>query len=140
MKTPGPDHPITLERNPRRVRVMAAGHVIADSTDVITLHEADYGPVQYFPRTDVERGFLSQSPTVGECPYKGPRTHYTALIDGELLEDIAWSYEKPNPAAEGLRDRFAFDANRVEVYEVDQADLDNRHHPQKDNPPPFANM
>lgn len=140
MKTPGPDHPITLERNGRRMRVLAAGHVVADSTDVVTLHEAEFGPVHYFPREDVERGFLSQSPTVSECAYKGPRTHYTMLIDGELLEDLVWSYEAPYPAVEDLRGRLAFDATRVEVYEVDQADLDRRRHPHTDNPPPFANI
>lgn len=140
MKTPGPDHPISIDRNQRRVRVLAAGHVIADSADVLTLHEADFGPIQYFPRVDVETGFLSESPTDSTCAYKGPRTHYTALIDGELLEDVAWSYMDPYPAAEALRDRIAFDANRVEVYEIDQADLDKRRHPQNDNPPPFANM
>ena len=62
------------------------------------------------------------------------------LIDGELLEDLVWSYEAPYPAVQDLRDRLAFDASRVEVYEVDQDALDKRRHPHTDNPPPFANM
>lgn len=129
MLTPGPDHPLTLTRNPRRMRVLAAGHVIADTTEAITLNEADFGPRQYFPRKDVETGFLSRTDKVTECPYKGPATHYTMLIDGELLENVAKSYEHPFPAAEALRDYLTFDESRVEVYEVTDEDLKNREHP-----------
>ena len=32
MKLPGPDHPITIEPNPKRVRVMLNGRVIAETT------------------------------------------------------------------------------------------------------------
>jgi uncharacterized protein (DUF427 family) len=139
MLTPGPDHPIDLCRNPRRVRVLAAGHVIADSTDVITLREADLPPVEYFPRNDVETGFLSEAPTTSEDPYKGRATHYTSLIDGELIENVAWSYEQAYPAVEGIRGRLAFDAKLVEVYEVDEDDLNRREHPHAGGQPPFAN-
>ena len=37
MKLPGPDHPITITPNPRRVRVSAGGVVIADTTHALTL-------------------------------------------------------------------------------------------------------
>ena len=50
MKLPGPDHPITIERNPRRVRVIFNGQVVADTTDALTLKEATLAPVQYIPR------------------------------------------------------------------------------------------
>jgi uncharacterized protein (DUF427 family) len=132
--TPGPDHPITTAANPRRVRVNAYGHVIADTTDAVTLHEAGYGAVQYIPREDIETGFLSQSPKVTQCPYKGAATHYSMLIDGELIENVAWSYEDPYPAVEAIRGRIAFYPDKVEVYEVSDADLKEHHHP--GSPPP----
>ncbi len=37
MKLPGPDHPITITPNPKRVRVLAGGAVIADTTRALTL-------------------------------------------------------------------------------------------------------
>ena len=37
MKLPGPDHPITITANPKRVRVSAGGVVIADTTHALTL-------------------------------------------------------------------------------------------------------
>ena len=117
MKTPGPDHPIAISPNPRRVRAFINGHVIADTADALTLEEVGYPPVQYFPRGDVETGFLSQSPKVTHCPYKGEATHYAMMIDGDLIEDAAWSYQAPYPAMEAIRGRIAFYPEKVEVYE-----------------------
>jgi uncharacterized protein (DUF427 family) len=42
IKLPGPDHPISIERNPARVVVSVAGRVIADSRNALTLREALY--------------------------------------------------------------------------------------------------
>ncbi|HTI67575.1 MAG TPA: DUF427 domain-containing protein [Caulobacteraceae bacterium] len=126
MTTPNPRHPITWTTNPKRVRVQAAGHVIADTADALTLNEAGYGPVQYLPRRDIETGFLSPSPKVTQCPYKGAATHYSILIDGALIENVAWSYEDPLLAVEAIRGRIAFYPDKVEVYEVDEEAL--KHH------------
>ena len=49
MKIPGPDHPITITPNPRRVRVIAGGKVIADTTSALALKEATYPVVNYIP-------------------------------------------------------------------------------------------
>lgn len=53
IKIPGADHPITIERNPKRVVVTLDGNLIADTTDALTLREAKYPPVQHIPRKDV---------------------------------------------------------------------------------------
>lgn len=126
MTTPGPDHPITTAANPKRVRVQASGHVIADTKDALTLRESSYGPVQYLPKADVEMGFLSQSAKVTQCPYKGAATHWSMMIDGALTENVAWSYEDPYPAVDAIRGRIAFYPDKVEVYEVDEEAL--KHH------------
>jgi uncharacterized protein (DUF427 family) len=119
MKLPGPDHPITIAANPRRVRAKAAGHVIADSVAAVTLQEAAYPPVQYFPRDDVETGLLSQTALVTQCPYKGSATHYAMMVEGRRIEKAAWSYEDPYPAMEAIRGRIAFYPGGAEVYEVE---------------------
>jgi uncharacterized protein (DUF427 family) len=54
LKLPGPDHPISIERNPARVVVSVAGRVVADSRNALTLREATYPPIQYFPPEDVD--------------------------------------------------------------------------------------
>ena len=53
-KVPGPDHPITIERNQARVVVVVAGRIIADTCDAVTLRDASYAAVQYVPRKDVD--------------------------------------------------------------------------------------
>lgn len=130
MKTPGPDHPITLTPNPRRVRARFQNHVIADTADALTLKEADYPAVQYFPRGDVDTGFLSQSAKTSTCPYKGDATYYSMLMNGDLAENVAWSYEEPYPAMEAIRGRIAFYPDQVEVYEIEEAAVDERRRPE----------
>ena len=49
-RIPGPDHPITLERNPNRVVISAAGRIIADTREALTLREARYPAVFYIAR------------------------------------------------------------------------------------------
>jgi uncharacterized protein (DUF427 family) len=46
MKLPGPDHPITIAANPKRVRITAGDVVIAETTHALTLKEAKYPAVQ----------------------------------------------------------------------------------------------
>ena len=40
MKLPGPDHPITIVANPKRVRVLYQGHLIAETDAALTPKEA----------------------------------------------------------------------------------------------------
>jgi uncharacterized protein (DUF427 family) len=46
IKSPGPDHPISIEPNPSRVVVKVNGKIIADTHDALTLREASYPPVR----------------------------------------------------------------------------------------------
>ena len=121
MKTPGPDHPIDLMQEGHRMRVEANGHVIADSPATISLREASYPPVTYFPREGVEQGFLSKTERTSHCPYKGDATYYSIFIDGLLLENVAWSYEAPYPAMEAIKGHLAFYPDKVKVYAADGA-------------------
>lgn len=68
IKIPGPDHPISIERNAKRVVVTLAGKTIADTTDALTLREAAYPAVHYIPRKDVDMAALVRSDTTSYCP------------------------------------------------------------------------
>ena len=70
MKIRGPEHPISVERNPSRVVVSVAGRVIADTRAALTLREAHYPAVQYIPRKDVDMAQLTRSDRTTYCPYK----------------------------------------------------------------------
>jgi uncharacterized protein (DUF427 family) len=44
VKIPGPDHPISVERNASRVVVTVAGRIVADTRKALTLREASCAP------------------------------------------------------------------------------------------------
>ena len=117
MKLPGPDHPITITRNSKRVRVMFGGRVIADTTRALMLKEASYKPVQYIPRADADMSLLTRTDHHTHCPYKGDASYFTIEAGGCSVENAAWSYEQPFPAMAEIREYLAFYPNRVDRIE-----------------------
>jgi uncharacterized protein (DUF427 family) len=113
---PGPDHPIAIERNPRRVVVTLNGEVVADTTEALTLREARYPAVQYIPRKDVKAA-LERSSTLSRCPYKGQASYFSVSASGSRSADAAWSYETPHEAVEAIREHLAFYPDRVSSIE-----------------------
>src|ERR1700744_919279 len=60
----------------RRMRVEFDGLVIAQSDDVVLLHEPGRYPVAYFPLADVDQDLLSPSDRVTEHPELGATSWY----------------------------------------------------------------
>jgi uncharacterized protein (DUF427 family) len=123
MLTPGPEHEITITPTRRRVRARFAGHIIADSDEALVLHETGLPVWHYFPVDDVEMAYLGRTGHIAHCPIKGDAATYTLTMEGDILEDVAKVYEDPQPIAEALRGRIAFDPRRIEVYEIDEDEL-----------------
>ena len=117
VKIPGPDHPITIERNPSRVVVTVAGHIIADTRDALTLREAHYPPVFYIPRKDVDFALLERTEHSTYCPYKGDAAYFSIPSGGERAVNAIWTYESPYPAVEPIREHLAFYSDRVDSIE-----------------------
>lgn len=117
MKIPGPDHPITIGRNPKRVVVSVAGKVIADTTEALLVREGNYPAVQYIPRKDVDMGAVERTATQTYCPYKGDATYFSIPAGGKRSVDAIWSYETPYSAVAEIKDHFAFYPNRVDTIE-----------------------
>ena len=118
VKVPGPDHPISIERNSGRVVVSVAGRVIADTRDALTLDEAHYPAVQYIPRKDVDMTLLSPTDHTTYCPYKGDATYFSIPLGGARSINAVWSYEAPFAAVAGIRDHLAFYPDRVDAIEI----------------------
>jgi uncharacterized protein (DUF427 family) len=116
-RVPGPDHPITIERNPARVVVSVAGRVIADTREAVTLREASYAAVHYVPRKDVDMEALERTAHATYCPYKGDCAYYSISIGGERSINAVWTYEAPYPAVAEIRGRLAFDREGVDAIE-----------------------
>ena len=117
-KTPGPDHPITIERNPAHITVSVGGQKIADTRNALTLREASIPPVQYIPRKDVDMMQLQRTSHQTYCPYKGECAYYSIPAGGERSVNAVWTYEAIYAAVSAIRDYLAFYPDRVDAIEV----------------------
>lgn len=117
VKIPGPEHPISIERNLKRVVVTLAGEVIAESTDALTLREANYPPVSYIPRKDVNMAMLERTAHASYCPYKGDAAYFSIPVGGERSVNAVWTYESPYSAVAQIKDYVAFYTDRVDSIE-----------------------
>jgi uncharacterized protein (DUF427 family) len=118
MKLPGPDHPITIAANPKRIRVSLDGVVIADSTNALMLKEANYPAVNYVPRKDANMALLARTERVTHCPYKGDASYFSIVADGKRVENAIWTYETPFPAMTEISGHLAFYPDKVKIEEV----------------------
>jgi uncharacterized protein (DUF427 family) len=117
MKLPGPDHPITIEPNHKRVRVVFNGRVVADTTRALTLKEASLRPVHYIPRADADMALFVRTAQSTHCPYKGDAAYYSLSVDGRTAENAVWTYETPFPAMAAITEYLAFYPARVDRIE-----------------------
>lgn len=115
VKIPGPDHPITVGKNPDRVVVKVDGRVIADSRDALSLQEANYPAAQYIPRKDVDMTLLQRTDNETYCPYKGDANYFSVIPGGEKTVNAVWTYENPYDAVADIRDHVAFYPDRVSI-------------------------
>ena len=114
VKLPGPDHPISIQRNAARVVISVAGRVVADTDNALTLREADYPAVQYIPREDVDFSQLERTDHATYCPYKGDCNHYSIPVGGKKSVNALWTYEDPYPAVAQIKGHVAFYPDRVD--------------------------
>jgi len=117
IKVPGPEHPITVEPNPRRVVVSIGGRIIADSREALTLREANYPAVLYIPRKDVVMPLLERTDHATYCPYKGDCAYYSIPLGGERSVNAVWTYEAPYPAVAAIKEHLAFYPDRIGTIE-----------------------
>jgi uncharacterized protein (DUF427 family) len=118
MKLPGPDHPITITANPKRVRISLGGIVIAETNTALKLKEASYPAVNYVPRKDANMALLARTARVTHCPYKGDANYFSIVADGKTIENAIWTYEAPFPAMTEISGHLAFYPDKVKIEEV----------------------
>ncbi len=117
MKQPNADHPIAIKLNPRRVRVLFNGKVVADTRRALTLAEARLPPVQYIPREDADMSLFVPTDHASHCPYKGDASYFTLEVDGKSARNAVWSYIDPYPSASSIKEHLAFYPDRVDCIE-----------------------
>jgi len=106
---PLPDRMLFAERLRRRMRVQFAGAWVADSDDVVVLHEPGRYPVAYFPLGDTAPGALESSRHLTSHRDLGKTTWYTVRAGTNSSNPrAAWEHiDLPDHAAD-LKGRVAF--------------------------------
>jgi uncharacterized protein (DUF427 family) len=110
-----PYHRVDCVRSRRRVRVEVAGEVIVDTDQVMLVDETGHEPRYYVPRDAVRTELIEPSDTTTYCPYKGDASYWTAVVDGERVVDVAWSYDDPLPECIPIAGMLCFYDERAAV-------------------------
>ncbi len=66
----------------------------ADKKDLIYIEQN-----WYFPPSSVRQEYLQKSDTPYTCPWKGVCQYFNVGKDGQISQDVAWSYPLPKPMA-----------------------------------------
>ena len=77
--------------------------VLAESDDIVMVDGN-----HYFPRESMRTEYFRDSPLTTVCGWKGTARYWDVVVEGRELSNVVWSYETPKPAAENIRERFAF--------------------------------
>jgi uncharacterized protein (DUF427 family) len=108
-----PYHRVECVRARRRVRVEIASVVLVDTYDTVGVYETSRPAQLYVSRRAVRMDLLVPSRTFTYCAYKGTAFHWSAVIDGKVLPDVAWSYDESTPECAPIAGMLSFYADRV---------------------------
>ncbi|HEU5416174.1 MAG TPA: DUF427 domain-containing protein [Streptosporangiaceae bacterium] len=105
----------------RRMRIRFGGAWIADSQEVVLLHEPGRYPVAYFPLSDVFPGVLEPSRYATEHRDLGPTSWYTVRAGSDSKQRAAWEHTGLPDHASELKGRVAFAWRAMDAfYEEDE--------------------
>lgn len=106
--------PPRLVRDVRSVRVVHRDQPVAESSRTMRVLETASPPTFYIPRQDVRVDLLVPGRGSSHCEWKGEASYWSLRVGGELLENVAWSYENPYPEFAAIRGYLSFYPGHVE--------------------------
>jgi uncharacterized protein (DUF427 family) len=118
---PMPPRLLFAEPLRRRMRVRFADQWIADSEDVILLHETGRYPVAYFPRDDIGTGILIAEDRLTTHQNLGDSAWFTVKVGHQEANHAAWQHTDLPAYASVLEGRLAFAWRSMDAfYEEDE--------------------
>ena len=113
-----PYHRCDVHHSSQHVVVRLGDVVLAETSAPAVLFETSIAPRFYLAPDAVRTGLLVKSDTVSECPYKGDGQHWHVVVEGQRIEDAAWSLTTPMGDALIIPRWFSFYPEKLRV-EVD---------------------
>jgi uncharacterized protein (DUF427 family) len=118
---PLPERLLYAEPLRRRMRVKFGGAWVADSEDVVLLHEPGRYPVAYFPLGDITAGALEPSEHTTRHRDFGATSWYTVRAGEHSKPRAAWQHSELPGYASDLKGRIAFAWRAMDgFYEEDE--------------------
>ncbi|MEU8849458.1 DUF427 domain-containing protein [Streptomyces sp. NPDC048564] len=118
---PLPERMLFTEPLRRRMRVRSGDAWIADSEDVVLLHEPGRYPVAYFPLGDITAGVLEAGEHTTRHRDLGPTSWYTVRAGAQSKQRAAWQHTELPDHAQDLKGRVAFAWRAMDAfYEEDE--------------------
>jgi len=111
-----PNTRVDILLSSRRVRVEIDGVTVADTTSGSFLFETGLPVRYYIPKTDVLMSLLNPTDLATACPYKGTARYWTAIVNGNQLENIVWGYDTPLPESQKIAGLVSFYNEKVDIY------------------------
>lgn len=105
--------PPRIEPVPERIRVIVDGVTVADSTRAMRVLETSHPPNYYLPPEDVRMDLLSVGRGRSVCEWKGSAAYHDLRVGDRVIEDVAWSYARPEPGFEAIASHLSFYPGRV---------------------------
>ncbi|MGB8407682.1 MAG: DUF427 domain-containing protein [Mycobacterium sp.] len=112
---PNPYHRVDCRPSDRPLRVSVGGTVLVDTADTVIVFETAVATRLYVRPEHVRIDLLQCSPSSSYCNYKGYATYWSAVIDGAVHDDVAWTYDDTPPESMPIRGFFSFDEARADV-------------------------
>jgi uncharacterized protein (DUF427 family) len=107
-------HTITVTPAGQHIEISLNGVKLAESDHALRLQETGIQDRYYLPREDVRTEYLRPTGTKTTCPFKGEASYWSVDLDGDVRQDLVWSYEDPIPAAAGVAGLLCFYAEHVD--------------------------
>ena len=111
--------PPRLEPTAKRIRIVHAGRVIADTTHALRLLETSHPPSYYLPPADIDMTLLRPGKGGSFCEWKGHAVYWDVIAGDTPLFSVGWSYPQPTRGYSALQDHIAFYAAPFAAVTVD---------------------
>ena len=113
--------PPRVEPSTEHVVVTHAGRRVVDTRRSYRVLETSHPPTYYVPVADVADGVLqpARSGLRTLCEFKGAAQYWDLVVDGERVADVGWSFPRPTPGYEVLREHVALYPGKVDEARVD---------------------
>lgn len=103
----------------RHVKIIHAGHTLAESHRPVLLFETGLPVRYYLYQTDVRMDLLKPSDRQTDCPYKGKASYYSMAMEEKEKLNIAWYYPFPNTEVLKIKDLICFYTEQLDDLIVD---------------------